>query len=70
MNRQEILTEISKGLPDDFEELNDPRMMLHFVMKSATDFFEKECGLKGNWILLNGDLTLVEMMKESREIGK
>jgi len=67
MKQQEVLTEIQKRLPENFDALDDPKLMLHFVVKAASEFFQKECGLEGDWILMNGNMTMLEMMSETRE---
>lgn len=66
MNRKEILTKISSALPDNFESLDDPKLLLHFLMVSVTDILEKDCGLEGDWILVNGNMTLFELLKETK----
>ena len=62
LNKAEILTEISNRLPEDFDTLDQPEHKLHFLVKATNEVLEELCGLQGEFVLVDGSKTLVELL--------
>ncbi len=65
LNKTEILTEISNNLPEEFDAL-EPEQKLHFLVKGTLDILENQCGLKGNYLLIDSSKTLWELLQDSK----
>ena len=65
----EILAEIKEKLPENFDGLSGEEK-LSLLLQAA----DAVLGIEGTWILVNGDLTLLELMKppekENENVGK
>ena len=54
----DLFVEIGKRLPTNWSELDTPTK-LHHLVKAADEVLKPE----GNWILLNGDKTMMELLQ-------
>lgn len=57
-----MLQQISDNLPDGWEEMSGEHQ-LHFLVKAFTDSWS----LNGEWILVNGNMTLLELLEEAKQ---
>lgn len=67
LTKREILTEISNRLPEDFDALEDPKHKLHFLAKATNEVMEEFCGLEGQFILVDGSMTLLELLEDQKK---
>lgn len=63
MTSKEILTEVNNKLPQEFDQL-EPQLKLHHLLMGITKTLEENCGLTGEWILVDGNQTLLELLRK------
>ncbi len=66
LTANEILTHTHNSLPMDFETLK-PEQKLHFLVKGVIESMEQKCDLVGNYLLANGDLTLIQLLTDESQ---
>ncbi len=64
MTGPEILDAVKQRLPQGFDELEKPEEKLHYLVKAVSGVLEEQEGLGSNWILANGDMTLIELLTD------
>lgn len=66
LNLEQILTRVRNSVPESFETL-EPEQKTHFLVKGIVEAMEQECELIGNYLLLNGDMTIIQLLTDNSE---
>ncbi len=63
--KADILSAIAEQLTIEFDDADNPRLKLYFLMEATIKVLEDNCELKGDFLLIDGNQTMSQLLTKN-----